>query len=216
MPDKQSARVSERQLRRRVRASTARPAQTARSTVWRSTALILVCLQIAVLVLVFDTSVQNVFDLPKATYSHALAWPLLGVLLVVGLLDGVRLPISPLFLAFYAIQGVQILTTVTATNQYVAVYGEVGRYLGLTTHAALAVMTAAIAVSSEYPRRLPWLAWTGAGTALVAGAYGTVQAVGLDPVRWADLDSRTRPFATLGNPDFYGQFLSVVVICATA
>ncbi|HEU5288849.1 MAG TPA: O-antigen ligase family protein, partial [Candidatus Limnocylindria bacterium] len=46
--------------------------------------------------------------------------------------------------------------------------------------------------------------------------YALLQAAGADPVRWADLDSKARQFATLGNPDFYGQFLSAAAIAGAA
>jgi O-antigen ligase/cytochrome c-type biogenesis protein CcmH/NrfG len=183
---------------------------------WREIALLLVCVELAIFVLVFDPSVRNVFDLPKATFTHALAWLLLGVVLVIGLADGVRVPASPLFLAFYAVFGAELLTTVTATNQYVAVFGEVGRYLGLTTHAVLALIAIAIAFATDYPSRAAWVAWSVAALAVAASVYAAVQAVGADPIKWADLDSQARPFATLGNPDFYGQFLSVVAVGSAA
>src|SRR5438876_1022311 len=183
---------------------------------WREIALALACVEIAIFVLVLDPSVRDVFDLPKATFTHALAWVLLGVLVVVALVDGVRVPVSPLFLAFYAMLATELLTTATATNQYVAVFGEVGRYLGLTTHAVLALVAITIALATDYPRRAAWLAWTVAGIAVAASAYAIAQALGADPITWVDLDSKARPFATLGNPDFYGQFLSVVVIASAA
>jgi len=129
---------------------------------------------------------------------------------VVALSDGFRLPLSPTFVAFYAVVAVEVLTTVTAEDQYVAAYGEVGRYLGLTTHAVLALLAVAIAVSVDYPRRVSWLAWTIGAASALAGAYAVQQALGLDPVRWIDQDPRFRPFSTFGNPDFYGQFLAVV------
>jgi O-antigen ligase/cytochrome c-type biogenesis protein CcmH/NrfG len=214
MPQKSSARRATRAAKRQERARTARTASVAVG--WREIALALVCIELAIFVLAFDPSVRNVFDLPKATFSHALAWLLLGVLVVVALVDGVRVPVSPLFLAFYAVLATEILTTVTATNQYVAVFGEVGRYLGLTTHAVLALLAVTIAMATDYPRRAAWLAWTGGVLAAAASVYAIAQALGADPIRWVDLDSQARPFATLGNPDFYGQFLSVVVIASAA
>jgi O-antigen ligase/cytochrome c-type biogenesis protein CcmH/NrfG len=91
----------------------------------------------------------------------------------------------------------------------------VGRYLGLTTHAVLALMAVAIAISIDYPRRTSWLAWTIGIAAVLAGVYAVEQALGLDPVQWVDQNPRVRPFATFGNPDFYGQFLAAVFIgCA--
>ncbi|HUG04932.1 MAG TPA: O-antigen ligase family protein, partial [Candidatus Limnocylindria bacterium] len=214
MPQRTSAKRATRQMKRQPKPRGSRAVSAAQG--WREIALVLVCIEIAIFLLVFDPSVRNVFDLPKATLTHALAWVLLGVVVVVGLVDGVRVPVSPLFLAFYAVLAAELLTTATATNQYVAVFGEVGRYLGLTTHAVLALIAVAIAAGTDYPRRASWLAWSVAVTAVAASGYAFVQALGADPVRWADLDSQARPFATLGNPDFYGQFLSVVVIASAA
>lgn len=176
----------------------------------------LACVIVAILLLAMDTSLLNVFDLAKAGYSHAVAWILLGVLLLIAASDGVRIPRSPLFIAFYCVIGVEVLTTVTAANRYVALYGEVGRYLGLTTHLVLALVAIAIAVGLEYPRRASWLGWTLAAASLLAGAYAGLQALGADPIHWADRDPQARPFGTLGNPDFYGQFLSAAVIACLA
>jgi O-antigen ligase/Flp pilus assembly protein TadD len=214
MPQKNSAKRVSRVAKRQAKSPAGRAASAAVG--WREIALVLVCVELAIFVLVLDPSVRDVFDLPKATFTHALAWVLLGVVVIVALVDGIRVPVSPLFLAFYAVLATELLTTATATNQYVAVFGEVGRYLGLTTHAALALIAVTIALATDYPRRAAWLAWAVAAIAVAASAYAIVQALGADPVTWVDLDSQARPFATLGNPDFYGQFLSVVVIASAA
>jgi O-antigen ligase/cytochrome c-type biogenesis protein CcmH/NrfG len=214
MARKISSKRATRASKRPTKAHGGRPRSV--SAGWREAALLLVCVELAIFVLVFDPSVRNVFDLPKATFTHALAWLLLGVVVVVGLVDGIKVPASPLFLAFYAVLGAELLTTVTATNQYIAVFGEVGRYLGLTTHAVLALIAITIAIATDYPARAAWLAWSVAALAVAASVYAVLQAVGADPINWADLDSQARPFATLGNPDFYGQFLSVVAIGSAA
>jgi O-antigen ligase/Flp pilus assembly protein TadD len=211
------ARAARRANRAQSRAQKkgARERPLVRGVFWRELALVVVCVEIAIFVLAFDPSVLNVFDLTKASFTHALAWGLLGLLVVIALGDGIRIPISPFFIAFYVLLGTEILTTVTAENRYVALYGEVGRYLGLTTHAVLGLMTVAIAVTLDYPRRLPWLGWTIGGVAFVSGLYAIQQLLGLDPVKWSDFDPSVRPFSSVGNADFYGQFLAVVVIgCA--
>jgi O-antigen ligase/cytochrome c-type biogenesis protein CcmH/NrfG len=206
---RRSARANKAQKGRRDR-------PVVRGVFWRELALILVCVEIGVFVLAFDPSVLNVFDLTKASFTHALAWGLLGALIVIAIGDGFRVPLSPIFLAFYAVVAVEVLTTFTAENQYVALYGEVGRYLGLTTHAVLALLAVAIAVSIDYPRRTSWLAWTIGAAATLAGLYAVQQALGRDPVQWVDFDPRVRPFSTFGNADFYGQFLAVVAIACAA
>ena len=211
------ARAARRAAQRDRSQKKTRPQQTvARDVFWREIALLLVCAEILIFILSFDAAVLNVFDLTKASFTHALAWGLLGTLLVIGLGDGVRVPLSAIFVAFYAVVAIEVLTTITAENQYVALYGEVGRYLGLTTHAALALIAVAIAVSIDYPRRTSWLAWTIGAAAVLAGLYAIQQALGRDPVHWIDLDPRARPFATFGNPDFYGQFLAVVAVACAA
>jgi O-antigen ligase/Flp pilus assembly protein TadD len=177
---------------------------------WREVALLVVCVELAIFILAFDPSVLNVFDLTKASFTHALAWGLLGALSVIALGDGLRIPLSPIFLAFYAVLAVEVVTTITAENQYVALYGEAGRYLGLTTHTVLALAAVAIAVSIDYPRRTSWLAWSIGAAAVVAGLYAVEQFSGLDPIQWTDPNVRLRPFSTFGNADFYGQFLAVV------
>jgi len=210
-----------RAARRAARATKAdrkagRERPVVRGVFWRELALVLVCVEIAIFILGFDPTVLNVFDLTKASFTHALAWGLLGALIVIALGDGIRIPVSPIFVTFYAVVAVEALTTLTAENQYVAIYGEVGRYLGLTTHAVLGLIALAIAVSIDYPRRTPWLAWTIGTAAALAGLYAIQQALGRDPIQWVDFDPRVRPFSSFGNADFYGQFLAVVAIACGA
>ena len=182
---------------------------------WRELGLLVVCLEIAIFMLAFDPSLDDVFDLTKATFTHGVAWGLFGIVVVIGLTSGVRVPVSPLFLAFCALIAVEVLTTLTAENRYVAVYGEVGRYLGLTTHLVLALIAVAIALTLDYPRRAAWLGWAIGAASAAAAIYAIVQWTGHDPVRWVE-DPRVRPFATFGNPDFYGQFLAAVFIACAA
>src|SRR6266581_3131305 len=109
--------MSRRKTGLRPGQSSARPPKQRvvdRAAPWRETALLLACAEIAILVAFFDPAGLNVFDLPKAAISHALAWPLFGVLIVIGLMSGLRIPASPLFLAFYLVLAVDLLTTFTA------------------------------------------------------------------------------------------------------
>ena len=214
MAQARAARRAARATKAERKAGRERP--VVRGVFWRELALVLVCVEIAIFILGFDPTVLNVFDLTKASFTHALAWGLLGVLIVIALGDGLRIPVSPVFVTFYAVVAVEALTTVTAENQYVAIYGEVGRYLGLTTHAVLGLIALAIAVSIDYPRRVPWLAWTIGTAAALAGLYAIQQALGRDPIQWVDFDPRVRPFSTFGNADFYGQFLAVIAIACAA
>ncbi|MEK6206415.1 MAG: O-antigen ligase family protein [Chloroflexota bacterium] len=173
-------------------------------------------MEIAIFVLVFDTTALTIFDLPKAVFTHAVAWALFGVLLVIGITHGVRVPVSPIFVALYLVLGVAVLTTLTAENKYIALFGDASRYLGLTTHAVLGLIALAMAATLEYPRRAAAIGWTVAAVSIGAAFYAIVQRIGADPVQWTDLNEQARPFSTFGNPDFYGQFLAVVALGSAA
>jgi len=171
---------------------------------WREASLALACIEIAIFVLVLDPSVRDVFDLPKAAFTHALGLVLLGVLVVVALVDGIRVPVSALFLSFYALLATELLATATATNQYVAVFGEVGRYLGLTTHAVLALVAVTIAAGTDYPRRAAWVAWAVAAVAVAASLYAFVQAL-IREVAYNTFAKKDRKVRHLAAARFFEQ-----------
>src|SRR5438445_8595204 len=54
-----------------------------------------------------------------------------------------------------------------------------------------------------------------AGVAAVTAGYAVLQWLGRDPLPWI-VDPRARPFATTGNPDFYGQYLAVALVAIVA
>ncbi|OLC53768.1 MAG: hypothetical protein AUH85_13460, partial [Chloroflexi bacterium 13_1_40CM_4_68_4] len=104
--------------------------------------------------------------------------------------------------------GASALSAAFAADRYVAVYGDADNYQGLTFMADIALLYVAIACAVRRERDVFILL----GTALTAGAatsaYGLAQALGSDPFAWA-VDPRSRPFATFGNADHFGHFLSV-------
>src|SRR5438094_10365485 len=61
----------------------------------------------------------------KASFTHGLAWALLGALIVIALGDGVRIPASPLFIAFLAVVAPEIVSPITAEPHYVPLYVQV-------------------------------------------------------------------------------------------
>lgn len=76
MADARAARRANRAQSKAQKGRRDRP--VVRGVFWRELALVLVCVEIGVFVLAFDPSVLNVFDLTKASFTHALAWGLLG------------------------------------------------------------------------------------------------------------------------------------------
>lgn len=161
------------------------------------------------LILVLDPGGIVAFDLPKSLFSRGLEWLTGGVLLLSFLTYGAAiLPLTRLHLAVLALVAANLLSAVFAENAYVAAFGELDRYLGLTFVGDMAVLYLACAVA--FRSLDDWLALASTiGLATGAAiAYGAVQSAGLDPISWQESPAG-RPFATFGNADQFGHFLSV-------
>src|SRR5438132_6440021 len=164
----------------------------------------------AALILIVDPASLNAFEAPKALASRAFEWPIAAALVATLLTYGRAIvPASRLHVVVLAVLGAAALSTVFAADRYTALFGDPENYAGLTFLLDMAVLYLALAVAIRDERD----AFVPLGAlALAAGfamAYGTVQWLGLDPLAWA-ADPRSRPFATFGNADHFGHFLSVV------
>ncbi len=176
---------------------------------WLRQALVwLVTLKVVGLVLIFDPRGLNAFDLPKSSFSRAMEWLLLAALVLALTRYGPAIvPRTRLHLAVLAFVAANVVAAAFAENRYVALYGEYGRFVGLTFVVDMAVLYAAVAVAFRGSR--DWLVFGGGLTfALIAAvAYAAIQRAGRDPIRWLD-ESQARPFSTLGNPDMFAEFLA--------
>lgn len=149
------------------------------------------------------------FQLPKALVSRAFEWAIATALAFALFAYGrAILPRHRLHVFVIGLLGAAALSAAFAVDPYVAVYGDAENYQGLVFMADMTLLYVAIAVGVRRERDVLILL----GTALTAGAatvaYGLAQALGWDPFAWA-VDPRSRPFATFGNPDHFGHFLSV-------
>jgi tetratricopeptide (TPR) repeat protein len=91
-----------------------------------------------------------------------------------------------------------------------ALLGDYGRFQGLIPYLLVIVYGVLIADAFTDDRRLPALAliWAGA----TVGLYAVVQVIGLDPIEWSQAGVQKRwAGSTLGNPNFTGGFLGIVV-----
>ncbi len=176
---------------------------------WPRRALVwLVAFKVVALVVVFQPFGLQSFDLPKVGWSRAGEWLTVAVLALALARYGTSIvPRTKLHVAVLAFLVVNGLATVLAENRYVALFGEYGRFLGLSFVADMAVLY--LAIATAFRRAADWLVLLGAvgGASLVAIAYGFIQRAGFDPIVWADA-SQQRPFATFGNPDMFAHFLS--------
>jgi len=171
--------------------------------------------KIAAIVLVFDPYADQSFDLPKSLASRAFEWVLVALLVAGALRHGRALvPRSRLWIALAAVVAATGLSTVTAEVPYLALYGDVSRYLGLTHTVDMAVLAASVGVAFRGRRDWALLASGVAFALLVAVAYSIVQGAGRDPVGWLD-DPRFQRSSTFGNTGFFAEFLVVIVaVCA--
>ena len=178
--------------------------------------MLAVTAKIAAIVLVFDPYADQSFDLPKSLASRAFEWILVALLAAAALRHGRALvPRSRLWIALAAVVVATGLSTVTAEVPYLALYGDVSRYLGLTHTLDMVVLAASVAVA--FRRRRDWaLLASGVVLAfLVAVGYSIVQGAGGDPVGWLD-DPRFQRSSTFGNTGFFAEFLVVIVAACGA
>ncbi|MDP9246393.1 MAG: O-antigen ligase family protein [Chloroflexota bacterium] len=185
-------------------AATFERARTRRALLWLAAA------KIVLVVLVFDPRGDVPFDLPKSLASRASEWATVAVLLVALLAYGPRLvPRARLHWAVAWLAAVSAVAAIFAAEPYVAVFGEVDRYLGLTYLADMIVLYLAVAVAVRSDRDVTFLLGAVGTAGIVTSGYAVLQTLGADPFAWA-VDPRGRPFATFGNPDQLGHFLSVL------
>ncbi|MBI3522606.1 MAG: O-antigen ligase family protein [Chloroflexi bacterium] len=176
----------------------------------------LVALKIAGIIVVFHPLALSAFDLPKSLFSRGLEWWIGGVLVASLLRFGPSIvPRTRLHLAVGTLVAVNLLSTAFAEDRYTALYGEFGRYLGLTFLLDMVVLYLAISICVR--RRADWLVLGAAiGLAAIAAAgYAVVQAMGLDPIPWG-ANARSRPFGTLGNPNMLAHVMVAVAAAAAA
>lgn len=85
-----------------------------------------------------------------------------------------------------------------------SLFGYYGRFQGLIPY--LVVIVLGVLIADAFAGRLRELAWALTIAGAVAGAYSFVQFLGLDPFSWS-----TTQTSTLGNSNFTGGFLSMVL-----
>jgi O-antigen ligase len=176
----------------------------------RRALLWLAAFKIVLVVLIFDPRGNVAFDLPKSIASRATEWAI-GALVVFVLIVYGRgvVPRTRLHVAAAALAGVSAVAGLFAAEPYIAIFGEQDRYLGLTFLADMLVLYLAVSIAVRTARDVAVLLGAIGTAGVVAGGYALVQALGADPFTWA-VDAQDRPFATFGNPDQFGHFISVV------
>ena len=175
----------------------------------RQALVVLVCFKVVGIIVFLDPNGIQSFDLPKSLFSRAIAFVLAGLIVLVVLRYGHWvIPRTNLHLAVGLFLLANVLSAVFAESQFLAIYGESDRYLGLTFLVDMAVLYLAVAVAFRRAEDFGvFFAAIGVATLLVCG-YAAAQYVGIDPVGWLRYEG-DRPFSTLGLADQLGHLLSV-------
>ena len=106
-----------------------------------------------------------------------------------------------------------LVLLVSGTNFYQEFFGTFGRATGYVAYVALAslLMVAAVTASTFALRRFTW-SLLGAG--LISIAYGVIQALKIDPIKW--VNQYTPVIGFLGNPNFQSSFVGFSGVMAFA
>jgi O-antigen ligase len=177
----------------------------------RKLLLWLCALKIAAVILAVDPAGLVAFQLPKALASRAIEWLTAAALAYALLRYSLRIvPRSRLHAFVAALGAVSLVSAIFAADRYLALFGDPENYAGLSFLLDMLVLYAALTVAVRRERDVAILLVALFGAGLLAMAYGAAQTLGLDPVSWAVDPTGGRAFATFGNPDHFGHFLSVV------
>jgi O-antigen ligase len=98
-----------------------------------------------------------------------------------------------------------------APYKFYSLFGNYSRFTGLIPY--LVVVLFGVLVADAFRGHRTMLAWAFAVAGAVVGFYGIVQFLGLDPLRWTNRGAEItgQAFSTLGNTNFSGGFLGVVL-----
>jgi O-antigen ligase len=125
-----------------------------------------------------------------------------------------RGPVVPGFLLFGLSAAV---STAASVSPRTSLLGAHESYAGLPTVAAALVLFLATRALFRTPADGRLLLGAAVAAAAVASAYAAVQAAGADPLTWDNLatwSDRTRPFSTLGHPNFLAAYLVMALAAA--
>jgi putative inorganic carbon (HCO3(-)) transporter len=176
----------------------------------------LVCLKVAVLPVIVDPAADQPFTLAKALFTHAVTYALLGVIAGLIVENGRSFLVwSWLHVPVIAFLAANVVATLFAANQTLALYGVHGRMLGLGTIVDSVVLYFAIVLLiRRRAEATAVIASALAGSAIVL-AYELIQVAGKDPGVWS-IDPSVRPFSTLGQTTTLAEYLTVVALGAAA
>jgi O-antigen ligase len=103
-----------------------------------------------------------------------------------------------------------VLAWIASPYKAWSLLGDYPRFGGLVPY--LAAILLGVLIADAFPGRVSELAWAFVAAGAVAGLYAVMQFVGLDPFEWSIKGGPSdQTSSTLGNPNFTGGFLAIVL-----
>ncbi|MBU0699839.1 O-antigen ligase family protein [bacterium] len=177
---------------------------------FNKTIALLLSLLIFIVPLFFGLN-MNSLDIQKFACFHVLLIIILWFWIAGIVFSGeIRLNWNPLCWAVLVYVAVNIAATVCSVNPWVSFLGFYGHHEGLLSLISY-VLIFFITINFIDRAKIPWVLSAITLSCVVAGAYGVIQRLGLDPVKWELFNSGRCP-STFGNPIGFGNYLSFGII----
>lgn len=164
----------------------------------------------ALIPLVVLRPAQDSFDLPKVTVVWIASACVLGISVARGRCEGSAIKrLWPVWL----FAATALVTSLVGSDELVvSLVGETGRYFGVVTVLALAVLTqSARGVGKTSIIRVVQVTFS---ATVLSNVYGFVQLTGLDPFEWTSRSDNRAVFGTFGNANMMSAWTSVVLVLA--
>lgn len=172
------------------------------------------CLLLALAPLSLNLWGQRPFELPKVMIMRSLVWLLAGLMLLDYAVNGRSLRrdllANPLLLPVGVLALAIGVTTATAVDPALALWGSYARSQGAVTQLTYLLLLVTAANQLRSPRRVRQLISIIAITAVPLLLVGLAQAAGLDPFGLVS-DARSPLYTTLGRANFTGAYLALLL-----
>ncbi len=185
------------------------PAEKSLQVVIWGLAAIIVLIPLIIAPQVLGGGKPDLFNIPRLTVMRLLTVVVLGAwawwLIREGEFWRFR---SALFWPVLAFLLSFLLSTIFSVNSYLSFWGSYLREEGLYTIGNFILLFFITATSITTKERLNLLLNAILVGGVIMVSYGLMQKLGWDPIPW---NSKDRIFGTTGNPDFFGQYLAMIL-----
>lgn len=165
--------------------------------------------------LIFLRFTNDPFNVPKLAFLTAGVAVVLAIRIIELLQGASRAGLTRLLVPAAAIVLPLLVSWALSPYRYWSLFGYYGRFQGLVPY--LLVITLGVLLADAFAEDLRHLAWALTIAGGVAGAYAVLQFAGLDPFTWTQqFGGEATRTSTLGNPNFTGGFLAMVLPIAVA